>query len=204
MSQPFELGPMPTRRRMRTVDERVVYAPLDRMFDLVRAVEQWPAHLRHYRSVRVHDRRADGGGVVTMAASRPFGPLRWPVWWAADMQVISDGPRAATIRFRHVAGITRGMEVEWSFTPCAASFAPPPGAVATFVRIVHQWDGPRWPLVGGVAATHVIGPVFIHGIASRTLSGLAAVAERASGGCARPADDERRATSRETNVGTSV
>jgi hypothetical protein len=43
------------------------------------------------------------------------------------------------------------------------------------------WDGPRWPLVGGVAATQVIGPLFVHGIASRTLAGLAAVAERDPG-----------------------
>ena len=36
----------------------------------------------------------------------------------------------------------------------------------------------RWPLIGVFAATAVIGPVFIHGIASRTLAGLARVAER--------------------------
>ena len=34
-------------------------------------------------------------------------------------------------------------------------------------------------LIGAVAATRVIGPVFVHGIASRTLAGLAATAERA-------------------------
>jgi hypothetical protein len=75
---------------------------------------------------------------------------------------------ARTIRFRHVGGITTGMHVEWSFTAHGAG---------TFVRLLHVWDGPRWPLVGGVAATTVIGPVFIHGIASRTLAGLARVAE---------------------------
>src|SRR5256885_11517139 len=34
--------------------------------------------LSHYRWVRFLDRR-DGGGTVEMAASRPFGPLRYPV-----------------------------------------------------------------------------------------------------------------------------
>lgn len=203
MTRPFELGPMPAQRRMRTVDERVVQAPLDRMFDLARAVEQWPAHLRHYRSVHMRDRRDDGGGVVTMTASRPFGPLRWPVWWAAEMQVIAEGARGPAIRFHHVAGITRGMEVEWSFAPCPASFAPPTGAVATFVRIVHQWDGPQWPLVGGAAATRVIGPVFIHGIASRTLDGLAAAAEHALGGYEAREHDERGTTSR-TSIQTEA
>jgi hypothetical protein len=46
------------------------------------------------------------------------------------------------------------------------------------VRIVHVWNGPSWPLIGAFAATNVIGPVFVHGIASRTLSGLARTAER--------------------------
>lgn len=193
MTAPFDLGPMPARQRMQTVDERVVCAPLDRVFDLVRAVERWPIHLRHYRAVHMQDRRGDGGGIVTMAASRPFGPLRWPVWWAAEMQVIPDGAHPA-IRFRHVAGVTRGMEVEWSFAPRQASFAPATGAMATFVRIVHQWDGPHWPLVGGAAATYVIGPVFIHGIAMRTLRGLAAAAERGSSGHGPPAHDEQHTT----------
>jgi hypothetical protein len=33
-------------------------------------------------------------------------------------------------------------------------------------------------VIGAFAATAVIGPVFVHGIASRTLAGLARVAER--------------------------
>jgi hypothetical protein len=43
---------------------------------------------------------------------------------------------------------------------------------------VHLWDGPGIPGVGAWAARLVIGPVFVHGIASRTLAGLAAAAER--------------------------
>jgi hypothetical protein len=76
------------------------------------------------------------------------------------------------IRFRHIGGITTGMDVEWSFTPADGG---------TLVRVVHVWDGPRWPFIGIFAATNVIGPVFIHGIASRTLAGLARVAEREGG-----------------------
>jgi len=33
-------------------------------------------------------------------------------------------------------------------------------------------------MIGAIAAKAVIGPVFVHGIASRTLAGLANVAER--------------------------
>jgi hypothetical protein len=47
------------------------------------------------------------------------------------------------------------------------------------VTVVHAWRGPAWPLVGRIAANVVIGPVFIHGIASRTLAGIKREAERA-------------------------
>lgn len=167
---PTELGPMPLGRAMETVDERVVRAPVERMFTLAREVEHWPAYLAHYRFVRFRRRDADGGGLVEMSASRPFGVLRWPTWWLSEMRVDAATP---AIRFRHVGGVTRGMDVEWSFRPVGASSPD-----ATLVRIVHAWDGPRWPLVGVFAATNVIGPVFVHGIAARTLAGLARVAER--------------------------
>jgi ribosome-associated toxin RatA of RatAB toxin-antitoxin module len=159
------LGEMPRGRLMETVDERLVRAPVPAIFALARDVERWPSHLAHYRRVRFRAR--DGaGGVVEMAAWRPFGPVRWPTWWLSIMQV-DDARRA--VRFRHIGGITTGMDVEWSFEPRGAH---------TLVRILHVWDGPRWPLVGGYAATAVIGPLFVHGIAQRTLAGLATAAER--------------------------
>ncbi|HEX2723415.1 MAG TPA: SRPBCC family protein [Gemmatimonadaceae bacterium] len=164
--QPLELGPMPLGRPMETVDERVVRAPWRVMFDVARKVEEWPAHLPHYRFVRFRERATDGGGIVEMAANRPFGFFDWPTWWLSEMAV-DDG--APAIRFRHIGGITKGMDVEWSFR------AVPEG---THVRILHVWDGPSVPLIGIPAATMVVGPVFVHGIASRTLAGLASVAER--------------------------
>jgi ribosome-associated toxin RatA of RatAB toxin-antitoxin module len=167
---PFELGPMPSGRRMSTVDEQMVHAPVARIFALAADVERWPAILSHYRYVRFTDRRADGGGIVDMSAYRPFGLVRWPTWWRSRMQMHAPGgTHAPSIRFTHVAGVTRGMEVEWTFEPVAGG---------THVRIVHLWDGPPIPVVGPVAATLVIGPVFVHGIASRTLAGLAARAEQ--------------------------
>lgn len=175
VTRAFELGPMPLGRPMETIDERLVRAPVGVIFELASKVEQWPAHLPHYRYVRFRERRPDGGGLVEMAANRPFhiietskGPLRfnWPTWWLSEMAVVQSPP---SIRFRHVGGITRGMDVEWTFTPA-------PGG--THVRIMHVWDGPPIPLIGVWAAIYLIGPVFVHGIASRTLAGLAGVAER--------------------------
>jgi ribosome-associated toxin RatA of RatAB toxin-antitoxin module len=165
MTEPLELGPMPTGLRMRVLDELVVHAPLRRIFELARDVEGWPDHLAHYRFVRFNARASDGGGVVEMSANRPFGAANWPTWWRSDMHVIDSAP---AVRFRHVAGITKGMDVEWSFEATAAG---------THVRVLHVWEGPKWPLIGSLAATTVIGPVFVHGIASRTLAGLARVAE---------------------------
>jgi ribosome-associated toxin RatA of RatAB toxin-antitoxin module len=150
---------------METVDRRIVRAPWRTIFELAKKVEEWPAHLSHYRYVRFRTRATDGGGVVEMSADRPFGPVGWPTWWLSEMSV-DDG--APAIRFRHIGGITKGMDVEWSFR------SVPEG---TEVTILHVWDGPPVPFIGIPAATMVIGPVFIHGIASRTLAGLAVAAE---------------------------
>ncbi|HTT68058.1 MAG TPA: SRPBCC family protein [Gemmatimonadales bacterium] len=148
------------------VDRREVRAPLARVFDCAADVERWPEWLEHYRWVRFLERRADGG-VVEMAAWRRFGPVRWPTWWVSEMRIDPDAP---VVRYRHVRGITRGMDVEWSFVPGAGD--------GVAVTITHRWGGPPWPLVGRAAAGLVIGPVFIHAIARRTLAGIGRVAER--------------------------
>ena len=163
---PYQLGAMPAGRPMETIDELLVRVPPRLVFEVVRHVEEWPAHLAHYRYVRFREQASDGGGLVEMSANRPFGLANWPTWWLSEMEVDHATP---AIRFHHVGGITKGMDVEWSFTPADGG---------TLVRILHVWDGPRWPLIGIFAATTVIGPVFVHGIASRTLAGLARVAER--------------------------
>lgn len=170
MIEPFPLGPPPTGRLVTTVDEQVVRAPVARIFAIAAAVEHWPAYLPHYRFVRFRERATDGGGIVEMAANRPFGLFNWPTWWRSEMAVNTDVP---WVRFRHIGGVTTGMDVEWSFTPVSGG---------TLTRIVHVWDGPSWPVIRGFAATQVIAPVFVHGIASRTLAGLARVAERDSTG----------------------
>ena len=170
--RPRDLGLMPTDRRVRTVDEITVRAPVSTMFRLAADVERWPDLLPHYRFVRMRGPRSDGGGLVEMSAHRPFGPAHWPTWWESMMQLrapSSANAADASVRFRHVRGITRGMDVEWSFEPI------PEG---TRVRIVHVWNGPSWPMIGEFAARAVIGPIFVHGIASRTLAGLARAAER--------------------------
>jgi coenzyme Q-binding protein COQ10 len=151
---------------MRTVDRIRVHAPFTRVFAAASSVARWPAILPHYRWVRLLD-----DGLVEMAAWRPFGGglIKYPTWWVSEMTI--DRP-AGEIHYRHVRGITRGMDVVWRLVEDADERA---GNVD--VEVVHTWSGPTWPLIGKLAANLVIGPVFIHGIASRTLAGIKRYAE---------------------------
>lgn len=140
-------------------------APVEACFRAGADVERWAEILPHYRYVRFQRRDAFGTGRVEMAARRPFGPLVYPVWWVSEMTVDPDRP---AVLYRHVDGVTTGMDVEWTFEDL--------GDGRTRVQIVHDWDaGPRWPLPGTarrLIADRVIGPVFIHHVASRTLRGI--------------------------------
>jgi ribosome-associated toxin RatA of RatAB toxin-antitoxin module len=153
---------------MRTVDQIRVHASFARVFAVASSVARWPTILPHYRWVRFLD-----DGLVEMAAWRPFGAIKYPTWWVSEMTV--DRP-AGEIRYRHVRGITREMQVRWRLVEVGEGSG---GSKGVDVEIVHTWDGPRWPLVGRLAANLVIGPIFIHGIASRTLAGIKRAAEDA-------------------------
>jgi hypothetical protein len=148
---------------MRTVDRIRVHAPFTRVFAAASSVFRWPSILPHYRWVRILD-----DGLVEMAAWRPFGGerglLKYPTWWVSEMTI--DRP-AGEIRYRHVQGITRGMQVVWRLVEVGGG-----SEKGVDVEVVHTWSGPSWPLIGRLAANLVIGPVFIHGIASRTLAGI--------------------------------
>jgi len=149
------------------IDEHRVGAPPLACFTVAADVERWPQWLEHYRYVRFHERQAFGTGRVEMAAWRDFaGPARYPTRWVSDMRVDDTEP---AIWFRHVDGITRGMDVKWSFIAIDSG---------TLIRISHAWDGPRWPLVGGFAWRAIIAPHFVSAIAQRTLAGIGREIER--------------------------
>jgi ribosome-associated toxin RatA of RatAB toxin-antitoxin module len=151
---------------MRTVDTLTIKAAPERVFALASQVESWPAILPHYRWVRRITGAPGEAGIVEMAAWRPFGPLRWPTWWRSAMQT---DPPHHRVTYQHIAGVTAGMDVVWSINSTTEGWSQ--------VTIVHEWTGPRWPVIGKLAAARVIGPVFVHGIASRTLAGIARAAE---------------------------
>ncbi len=146
---------------MRVVDVIDIDAPIERVFDAAADVERWPVILPHYRSVTISERRPDGTIIVAMSANRPFGPLNWPTWWTSEMWI--DRPKFE-VRYRHIRGITTGMDVVWRLTRKGKQ---------THVDLIHDWNGPTWPLIRRPAAQWVILPIFVHGIASRTLAGIA-------------------------------
>jgi len=134
---------------------------LERIVALASDVLLWPTILPHYRWVTL----LEGGGdhkTVEMAARRG----RIPVRWRAVQEIDRSGP-TPVIRFRHIGGVTKGMEVDWTFEPR-------PNSVG--VRIRHDF-APPWPVVGNFAAERVIGPHFIEAIAGRTLATIKAIVE---------------------------
>ncbi len=144
---------------MHTETSIYIDAPLEEIFQLAADIELWPRRLPHYRWVTVlevdgHRRR------VEMAARCG----RIPIKWQAVQEVVEKGPR---ITYRHVKGLTTGMEVEWSFTPSGGGWN---------VRIVHDLIM-RWPLIGRPVAELIVGPHFIHPVASLTLSTIRQLAE---------------------------
>ena len=145
---------------MRIVDVLDIEAPIDQVFDAAADVERWPVILPHYRSVTIEERRDDGTMIVAMSANRPFGPLNWPTWWTSEMWI--DRPRFE-VRYRHIRGITTGMDVVWRLTTQGKQ---------THVDLIHEWNGPAWPLIRRPAAQWVILPIFVHGIAARTLAAI--------------------------------
>ena len=151
---------------MKTVDSVTVNVSIDKAFTVSSDVVRWPQFLRHYRWVKWIEPRSNGG-LVEMAAWRPFGVFKYPTWWVSEMTVVPDDYR---VLYKHVDGMTRGMDVEWRLSEIGS---------AVEISIVHEWGGPPWPIISGIAADLVIGPIFIHGIASRTLAGVKQEAERA-------------------------
>jgi ribosome-associated toxin RatA of RatAB toxin-antitoxin module len=140
----------------------VMRADVATIYGLAAAVERWPALLPHYRRVRVL-RVAGNRRLVEMAAHRDGIPVRW---WAEQ----TCEPGVPRITFRHVRGVTAGMAVEWRFTPAANG-----------VRVSIRHDlRLRWPLIGGLVADHVIGPLFVANIAGKTLRRIKVLAEAAS------------------------
>jgi ribosome-associated toxin RatA of RatAB toxin-antitoxin module len=141
-----------------------VDAPADLVFALARDVERWERLLPHYARSRAIEGRADGSLLVDFVARRPLGllgvlGLGLPVTWRARTW---NEPANRRLRFAHVAGATKGMDVTWRIDAVGAG---------SQVSIDHDFR-PRIPLFAAF-----VDHGFTRPIAGRTLSTFKALAE---------------------------
>ena len=139
-----------------------VAAPPELIFSLARDVERWELLLPHYARSRARERRADGSLVVDFVARRPLiGVLGigLPVTWRS--RTWSD-PATCRLRFAHVAGATKGMDVTWRIDAIGGG---------SRVSIDHDFQ-PRLP-----AFAAFVDRAFTRPIAGRTLATFKALAE---------------------------
>ncbi len=140
-----------------------VAAPAALVFRLARDVERWPRLLPHYVRVRAVERRPDGSIVAEMVARRPLVAvlgLSLPVAWRSRTW---SEPETLRLRFVHLGGASRGMDVTWRIEPADGG--------GCRVAIDHDFR-PRLP---GWAT--FIDRAFTRPIASRTLATFKALAE---------------------------
>src|SRR5262245_20226785 len=94
-----------------------IEAPPRLVFDLARDIERWPALFPHYVRVDAQQRREDGALTARMVAIRSLIPvlgLGIPVAWRARTWSEADALR---LRFVHLGGATKGMNVTWRIEP---------------------------------------------------------------------------------------
>jgi ribosome-associated toxin RatA of RatAB toxin-antitoxin module len=135
------------------------------VFALARDVGRWERLLPHYARSRAIDRREGGAGLAAFVARRPMpGPLGTiglsiPVTWRARTWA---EPVTLRLRFVHVAGATKGMDVTWRIEPAGD------GAL---VSIDHDFR-PRF-----APFASFVDRFFTRPIATRTLATFKALAE---------------------------
>jgi ribosome-associated toxin RatA of RatAB toxin-antitoxin module len=139
-----------------------VAASPDLVFALARDVERWERLLPHYARSRAVERRADGTLVVDFIARRPLIGLLGlglPVTWRSRTW---NEPATRRLRFVHVAGATRGMDVTWRIEPSTRGAR---------VAIDHDFR-PRIPMFAVF-----VDRFFTRPIAGRTLAPFRTLAE---------------------------
>jgi hypothetical protein len=87
-----------------------------------------------------------------------FGAVRegFPCSWRARQELF---PAEARITYQHIGGITKGMWVEWRLERRGDHVR---------VTIDHRLEYPL-PILGPLFARYIVGNLFIHNIAGKTL-----------------------------------
>ena len=157
---------------MKTSTNITIKADYDRIFDLASRVEDWGRILPHYRYVKLL--RRDGNRKwVKMSAWRNFIPVTWS---AIETVNAGSARRPGTITFKHIGGLVRGMDVEWTFKVDRDR-----GVV--LVTISHDLKNPPFPvkILGPWLIDKVVGEAFIGYIAGKTLKRVKLLAETNGG-----------------------
>jgi ribosome-associated toxin RatA of RatAB toxin-antitoxin module len=136
-----------------------IVGPIERIFELGANIQDWPRILPHYRYVRIEESGADFK-VASMGATRDG----FPVSWRARQELVPDDRR---ILFRHIGGVTRGMDVEWRLETID-------GVVR--VTIFHALTYPV-PVLGPLLAEYIVGRLFVSNIAGKTLRCIKQIVE---------------------------
>jgi len=144
-----------------------VARPPRRVFDLARDISRWPSLLPHYRKVTVESHN-DERVTATMNAVRPiWRRVAIPVWWRSQQWSDEADPNDLRLRFKHVAGATKGMDVTWHIRSTTAG---------SHVTIEHEFTR-HLPLLGDSLFPRVVDALFVRPIAGRTLATFKKLAE---------------------------
>jgi ribosome-associated toxin RatA of RatAB toxin-antitoxin module len=141
-----------------------IEAPPDLVFALAHDVERWATLLPHYVRSRIEDTDGWGRPMVEFIARRPIARLLGlglpVVWWSRAW----NEPATHRLRFEHIAGATRGMDVTWRIEPTG-------DGTTCRVTISHDFS----PAMPGFA--WFVDRFFTRPIAGRTLATFKALAE---------------------------
>ena len=143
-----------------------IEAPPERVIALAGDISRWPELLPHYRRVTVHGHR-EGRVVAQMAAVRAFGPLPFPVTWRTEQWADTSDPADLRLRFFHVRGVTKSMDVTWHIRARDGG---------SDVTIEHTFQR-GIPLIGRRLLPAFVDRFFTRPIAGRTLATFKQLAE---------------------------
>jgi ribosome-associated toxin RatA of RatAB toxin-antitoxin module len=146
-----------------------ISAAPSRVFELAANIALWPELLPHYRKVTIESLKGDRT-LARMAAVRKFGPIGIPVTWRVEQWPDDSDPADLQLHFRHVHGVTRGMDVTWHIR------AADEHGARSHVTIEHLFSRPL-PIVGPDALPRFVDHFFVKPIASRTLATFKHLAE---------------------------
>jgi ribosome-associated toxin RatA of RatAB toxin-antitoxin module len=143
---------------MHTGNSIIMHAPRMAIFETAANLELWPKILPHYRYINYLE-RADDRNLVVMAAVRSGIPISWTSEQVIDRKKLE-------VHFHHLKAWTKGMDVVWTFKET------PQGVL---VEIMHELKFRNRALAP--IAEPIIGNVFIHHIAGKTLRCMKAYLE---------------------------